>query len=254
MEGLLMRRFDLVSSISHTMLQRLEDLNVSKDRTFLFPNWVDTGYIHPSPKENDLRFAWGFSADQKIILYSGNLGKKQGLEVILDAAEGLVGEHPEAVFLIVGDGAAKTGLVDEAAKRKLHNVRFKPLQPIEKLPELLALGDIHLIIQKRGAADAVMPSKLTGILAVGGFSIITADEHTELGALVLNNPGIAELVEPESSDALIAAIKRLLCNPVKLPYYNHVAREYAERNFSTDSIMASVETKIGQLAASGRKE
>jgi putative colanic acid biosynthesis glycosyltransferase WcaI len=253
-EGLLMHRFDLVSSISHTMLQRLEDLHVSKDRTFLFPNWVDTGYIHPSQKENDLRSAWGFSADQKIILYSGNLGKKQGLEVILDAAEGLVSEYPEAVFLIVGDGAAKNGLVDDATRRKLHNVRFKPLQPIEKLPVLLALADIHLIIQKRGAADAVMPSKLTGILAVGGFSIITADDHTELGTLVLNNPGIAELVEPENSDALIAAIKRLLCKPVSVPYYNHIAREYAERNLSTDSIITSVETRIFQLAASGRKE
>ena len=254
-EGLLTRRFDVVSSISRTMLHRLTDLHVSKDRIYLFPNWVDTGYIHPSPKENDLRSAWGFSTDQKIILYSGNLGKKQGLDLILDAAEGLISEHPEAVFLIVGDGAAKSSLVADAAKRKLQNVLFKELQPIEILPILLAMADVHLVIQKRGAADAVMPSKLTGILAVGGFSVITADAHTELGKLVLNNPGIAELVEPESSNALIAAIKRLLCKPVSIPHYNHVAREYAERNLSTDSIMTMVENRLFQLvAASGEKE
>jgi colanic acid biosynthesis glycosyl transferase WcaI len=254
-EGWLMRRFDLVSSISHTMLQRIEDLHISKNRIYLFPNWVDTDYIHPSPKDNDLRSAWGFSADQKIILYSGNLGTKQGLEIILDAAEGIVNEHPDAVFLIVGAGAAKPGLIAEAARRKLRNVLFKPLQPIEKLPVLLAMGDIHLIIQKRGAAEAVMPSKLTGILAVGGFAIITADEHTELGTLVLNNPGIAELVEPENSSALIAAIRGLLCKPVSKPYYNHVAREYAEHNLSTDHVMTSFEKRLCELAAaSGSKE
>lgn len=253
-EGWLTRRFDLVSSISPAMLQRIADLHVSKDRTYLFPNWVDTGYIHPSPKENDLRSAWGFSADQKIILYSGNLGKKQGLDMILDAAEGLVSEHPEAVFLIVGEGAAKPGLVSEAERRKLANVLFKPLQPTEKLPVLLAMGDVHLIIQKRGAADAVMPSKLTGILAVGGFSIITADKHTELGKFILNNPGIAELVEPENSDALMAAIKRLLCKPASITHYNRVAREYAERNLSTASIMTAVENRLCQLAAVGKKE
>jgi colanic acid biosynthesis glycosyl transferase WcaI len=247
-EGFLTRRFDVVSSISPTMLQRLAGLHVSKSRTYLFPNWVDTGYIHPSPKENELRSAWGFSSNQKIILYSGNLGKKQGLDVILDAAEGLMSEHPEAVFLIVGDGAAKPDLVANAARRKLHNILFKPLQPLEKLPRLLAMADVHLVIQKRGAADAVMPSKLTGILAVGGFLVITADKHTELGKLVLNNPGIAELVEPESANALIAALKHLLCRPATIPYYNHVAREYAERNLSTDGIMTMVENKLCQLA------
>ncbi len=252
-EKCLMRRFDLVSSISQTMLQRLADLHISKEKTYLFPNWVDTRFIYPSPKENDLRYAWGFSPEQKIILYSGNLGNKQGLDMILDAAEDLVNKHPEAVFLIVGEGSAKSGLIAESEKRKLVNVHFKPLQPIEKLPALLALGDIHLIIQRRGAADAVMPSKLTGILAAGGFSIITADEHTELGTLVLNNPGIAELVEPENSGALIAAIKRLLTRSVSLPY-NHVAREYAERHLSTDSIMTSCEKKLCQLAETSRKK
>lgn len=253
-EGWLMRRFDQVSSISQTMLQRLADLHIATDRTYLFPNWVDTGYIHPSPKDNDLRTAWGFSVNQKIILYSGNLGTKQGLVMILDAAEEIVNEHPEAVFLIVGTGAAKPDLISEAARRNLRNVLFKPLQPIERLPVLLAMGDIHLIIQKRGAADAVMPSKLTGILAVGGFAIITADEHTELGSFVLNNPGIAELVEPENTNALVAAIRRLLCKPVSTPYYNHVARDYAERNLSTDRIMTSVEKRLCELAAASGKK
>ncbi len=70
----------------------------------------------------------------------------------------------------------------------LDNVIFKPLQPYDLLPALLNLADCHLVVQKKGAADAVLPSKLTNILAVGGNSVITAEENTELGQLCKNNP------------------------------------------------------------------
>ncbi len=62
--------------------------------------------------------------------------------------------------------------------------------------------------KKRGAADAVLPSKLTNILAVGGNAVITAEAHTELGQLCQTFPGIAVCVEPESVEALVAGIRQ----------------------------------------------
>ncbi len=70
-----------------------------------------------------------------------------------------------------------------SAELDLKNVLFKPLQPYELLPALLNIADCHLVVQKKGAADAVLPSKLTNILAIGGNSVITAEESTELGQL-----------------------------------------------------------------------
>ena len=89
----------------------------------------------------------------------------------------------------------------------MRNVVFKPPQPPEDFPALLTLADVHLVVQKKGVAEAFLPSKLTGILAAGGTAIITADEDTELGRLVMNNPGIAVLVPPENQGLFQEALR-----------------------------------------------
>ncbi|MCV5349442.1 glycosyltransferase, partial [Escherichia coli] len=83
-------------------------------------------------------------------------------------------EHPW-MFVIVGQGGGKARLEKMDSERGLTNVKFFPLQSYEALPALLKMGDCHLVVQKRGAADAVLPSKLTNILAVGGNAVITAE-------------------------------------------------------------------------------
>jgi len=243
-ESLLMRLFDHVSTISKSMLSRISHLRVDESRLFFFPNWVDIEHICPHPDRNNLRDAWGFNNKQKIILYSGNMGKKQGLEIVLEAASRLAETHPDVVFLMVGEGAAKKELVAECEKRRLHNTIFKPLQPLEQLPSLLAMADIHLVIQKRGIAEAVMPSKLTGILAAGGFSIITAEEQTELGQFVLHNPGIAELIEPENTESLFQAILRMLSKKEFSGNFNITARRYAEQHLATNVVMGNLEKRL----------
>ena len=252
-EGWLMRRFDHVSSISKAMVDRVIRLRVPEQNTSLFPNWVDTEYIRPDSGGRDLRSSWGFTDEQKIILYAGNIGKKQGLEMMLAVAVSLSKTHPHAVFLLVGEGAAKEQLVSEAQARGLTNMVFKPVQPLKDLPALLSLADLHLVIQKRGAADAVMPSKLTGILAAGGFSIITADEHTELGQLVCSNPGIAVLVEPENANALATAIVDFLDHGKTVRQHNTVARNYAEQHLSSTTVLRKLNDKISDLTGNSER-
>lgn len=110
---------------------------------------------------------------QKVLLYAGNMGEKQGLELVLEAANRLQ-SCPDVTVLLVGDGAGKVRLVQLAADMGLRNVVFAPLQAYEDLPALLASADVHLVVQKRGVADVVLPSKLTNILAAGGTAVITA--------------------------------------------------------------------------------
>ena len=130
------------------------------------------------------------------------MGRKQGLERILETAAAVREECPRAVFLMVGDGPAREGLAEEVDRLGLRNVIFRPTQPTEDFPALLAAADVHLVVQKRGAADAFLPSKLTGILAAGGTAVVTADADTELGRLAAEHPGIFVLVPPEDPDAL----------------------------------------------------
>jgi colanic acid biosynthesis glycosyl transferase WcaI len=217
---------DSVSSISNTMLKNALLKGVEKKRLIFFPNWSEIERfnnvedVHVANLRDNLKLA----IDKKIILYSGNIGEKQGLEIVIDVAERL--KEDNYLFVLIGQGAGKEKLECTVKHKNIKNIVFRPLQSYEKLPALLKLADCHLVIQKKGAADAVLPSKLTNILAVGGNAVITAEKDTELGQLCENNPGIAVLVEPESIDSLLNGIVKALT----LPAYNSLAQSYA-RNF-----------------------
>ncbi len=136
-------------------------------------------------KQGDIVVAgseWGLDG-KFVVLYSGNMGVKQGLGSLLDCAEALRGET-DVAFLIVGDGGEKQTLMHLAQERGLSNVSFHPLQPMERLGELLATADVSVIPQKAGFADIVLPSKLSNILASGRPVIAAAGEGTELAHMV----------------------------------------------------------------------
>ena len=208
---------DYVSTISRSMMNKAQEKGVPAEKVIFFPNWSEVARFRDVTDQDAqaLRAQLGLPAEQKIILYSGNIGEKQGLESVIDAALQL-SEHPW-MFVIVGT-----------------NIRFFPLQSYDALPALLKMADCHLVVQKRGAADAVLPSKLTNILAVGGNAVITAEAATELGQLCNSYPGIAVCVEPESVPALVTGIEQALA----MPKENTVAREYAERTLEKENVLS----------------
>ena len=214
------------------MMNRATDKGVDTEKVLWFPNWSETARFQEARKDDKLLAELGVDRHKKLVLYSGTMGEKQGLEIILDAAASLA-NRSDLQFLLVGEGGAKKGLMSRVRDEELKNVHFAPLQPYERLPSLLASADCHLVIQKRGAADAVLPSKLTNILAVGGNAVITADSDTSLGELTHDWPGIACRVEPESAPALVEGINRALTRPIP----NRVAREYALEHLDKDAII-----------------
>ncbi|MGU3523408.1 colanic acid biosynthesis fucosyltransferase WcaI [Enterobacteriaceae bacterium C23F] len=224
---------DNVSTISRSMMNKAQEKGVATDKLIFFPNWSEVARfrdVNPT-QVVVLREQLGLPTDHKIVLYSGNIGEKQGLESVVAAAEQLQGKP--WLFVIVGQGGGKARLEKLVAEKALSNVRFFPLQSYEALPALLKMADCHLVIQKRGAADAVLPSKLTNILAVGGNAVITAEAETELGQLCLTHPGIAVCVEPESVPALVEGIERALA----MPQHNAIAGEYAERTLEKSNVL-----------------
>jgi colanic acid biosynthesis glycosyl transferase WcaI len=234
LERFILRRFDHVSSISFSMLDKAKSRGVEDHKLLFFPNWADTGFVTPEASGDELRSEWGYSQDDQLILYSGNLGNKQGLEIVLDAAEKFT-DRPNVQFLIVGAGTSKEKLQKEAEKRGLKNVKFKPLQPYESLPNLLAAADIHLVVQRIGAADAVLPSKLANILSCGGHALVTAETSTELGRIHNHYPGIFHKVEPENLDEFVGGIEILLSKNLK--EVNLVAWRYAVDHLNKNTVI-----------------
>jgi colanic acid biosynthesis glycosyl transferase WcaI len=238
LESWLMRRFDAVSTISPNMLRRLETKGVEPGRRLLFPNWADTDAVFPLAGPSPLRERLGIPADAVVALYSGNIGLKQGLESVVEAARLLEGE-PRLQFVIGGQGAGYAALRERAAG--LPNIRWIPLQPLEELNNLLNCADIHLLPQRADAADLVMPSKLTGMLASGRPVVAGAHPDTQLWEAI-QGCGIA--VRPEDPEALAAALRRLADDPGLRATLGAEARKYAVTELSRGAVLARFERQV----------
>jgi colanic acid biosynthesis glycosyl transferase WcaI len=234
MERLILRRFDVVSSISARMAERLLVKGVDPKRILYFPNWVDLAHIKPTSAASTYRSQLGIAADAVVVLFSGTLGGKQGLLLIPEAAR-LLASRKNIVFVICGDGVMKPRL--ESACAALPNLRLMPLQPFERLGELLCMADIHLLPQSAGAADLVLPSKLSGMLASGRPVIATCLAGTAIHEVV-SQCGIS--VPPEDSGALANAVCQLAQDVEMRLKLGRCARAYAEVNFEREAILGKV--------------
>jgi colanic acid biosynthesis glycosyl transferase WcaI len=230
-EFFLLRRFDQVSSISGRMLDRLRQKGIAENKIRFFPNWVDISLIYPLAGPSDYRHELGISTLTKVVLFSGTMGAKQGLMVIPEAAKKLA-HRQDVLFVVCGDGVMKPQL--ESASVGLSNIIFLPLQPFERLGQLLGLADIHLLPQSPEAADLVLPSKLSGMLASGRAVIATCLANTEM-ANVVGQCGL--VVAPEDGEALAVAIEQLLDDKEARLQFGRRARLYAEKNFARDSVL-----------------
>lgn len=241
-ERFIFKRFDVVSTISGRMLDRALSKGVRADRAVMFPNWVDISSIHPRLAGGSYRAELGFAAEDVVALYSGNMGNKQGLEILADAARLLV-NSPKLRFVFCGNGAGRADL--EARCAGLPNVTFLDLQPLERLGDLLTCADIHLLPQRADAADLVMPSKLTGMLASGRPVVVTAHPGTEVARVV---EGCGRVVPPEQADVFADAIAALADDAEQRANFGVAARRYAEENLDKDAVLRRFEAELLKLA------
>ena len=231
MERYILDQADLISSISDGMIRKIEEK--SQKEVQFFPNWSNIELFHPITDKTKLKERFGFAPGDKVVLYSGAIGEKQGLQCIIEAAAALR-DQSDLRFVICGSGPYKEKLMQMAQKKKLDNVVFLPLQPLDLFNDFLNMADVHLILQKAGASDLVMPSKLTNILAVGGLSIITAEPGSSLYDTV-EKYGIGLLAPSEDSVALVESIEKALYDDHSIIRRN--SREYAENFLSIDGIL-----------------
>ncbi len=246
LERWLLRRFDTVSSISHRMVSRLVAKGVAGERTRYFPNWVDISHVSPSCSGGSYRRELAVPPEKLVVLYSGTLGAKQGLLIIPEIAKLLAGRS-DILFVICGDGALKEEL--KTRTRDLPNVLLLPLQPFERLGELLTMANIHLLPHSSDAADLVLPSKLTGMLASGRPVVATCAPDTEL-ASVVSQCGM--VTTPEDPEHLARVVLKLADNPRLRAELGRRARAWAEEHLQRDVVLGRVfasDTPLGVGAA-----
>ena len=235
-------RFDKVSTISPQMIAKLLEKGVARQRVYEFRNWANIAKISPLSGPSPLRAELGITS-KHVVLYSGNLANKQGLEIIPEIAAHMA-HRSDITFAICGDGPMKETLM--ALSKPYSAIRFFPLQPVEKLSALLGIADVHLLPQIASAADLVLPSKLTNMLASGRPILATAQHGTAL-ANEVGNAGI--VVAPGDAAAAAAGIEAVLDNSAQAGVMGKNARARALANWDSVAILARFEAELCALVA-----
>jgi colanic acid biosynthesis glycosyl transferase WcaI len=241
LEGRLLRLGDQVSTISPQMCAKLIEKGVAAERVFELRNWSDARFAPDPAGAAALRAAWGLEG-RTVALYSGNIARKQGIEILIEAARALQ-QRREIALVICGEGPNRASL--EALAAGLSNVSLRDLQPAERMGALLAMADLHLLPQIAGAADLVLPSKLTNMLASGRPVVATCEAGTGLFAEI-EGCGIA--AAPGNPEELAAAIAQLADNPALRAELGEAALQRAEARWSKTAIIARAAARMERLA------
>ncbi len=241
------RRADAVTVLSDDLADNVLAKVRNDVRVETIPNFVDTEAIRPAPNENAYRAEHGLSG-RTVVMYAGNVGLSQSFDLILHAAEDLA-ERPEVVFVVNGGGVALSDLRRRA--EGLGNVVFVGMQPRERLPEVLAAADIHLVPLKRGLARSSVPSKLYSVLAAARPVVASVDVGTEV-ARTVEAAGAGLAVAPEDPVAFTSAIRELIVDPTTAREMGAAGRRWVERWASPAAVAAAYEDLFEALRAGGR--
>jgi len=215
-----------------------------RTRVEVIPNFVDTTRIRPMSRDNAYRHEHDLEG-KIVVMYAGNVGLSQSLELMIEAAREMRDRH-EVVFVINGGGSALLGLQQAAAD--LPNVVFVPYQPPERLGEVLAAADIHVVPLKRGLAKASVPSKLYSILAAGRPVLASVDPDTEVDRTI-RLAAAGRCVPPDDAARFIGALRTLIDAPDDRDEMGAAGRRFVEGWVSPQAVASHYDDLLSAVAA-----
>jgi glycosyltransferase involved in cell wall biosynthesis len=241
---------DRIVIVSEGFRQHLHDAGVPDSRISYVPNGISEDVLAGQYETSGrLRARLGL-AGRFIVSYIGTHGLSQGLEVVLDAAE-LLRDQPDVHFLLVGDGAERAALEQQAAARGLRNVTFLGQQPRDTAVACYRASDVSLVpLRDIAAFRQVLPSKLFEIMGAGVPIICgVAGEAARL----VERSGGGLVVPPESAQAVADAVLRLRQNPAERKRLAEAGREFVLREHLRERLAERMALLLEELAP-GEKE
>lgn len=220
------RNADAIIVISQDIKRNIMKKGVPEEKIHLIYNWIDTAAVQPvAPEDNRLYEELGLSRDTFKVVYAGNLGKMQGIDTVLAAAK-ILQENSNIEFVIFGKGAEEDALKKQVAEENLSNVKFFPLFPAERVPEVYSLGDACVVCCKAGTGGGGVPSKTWTIMACGRPLLVSFDAESELCHTVENaKAGLCS--DAGDGEALAQRVLQLYGDPQEKIVLGQNARNYA---------------------------
>lgn len=247
LERFLYRRSDAVTVLSEDLRDNLAAKLRGRrpERVRVIPNFVDTERVRPSDPDNAYRQEFGLSG-RTVVMYAGNVGLSQSLDLVVAAARRFQDSgRSDVVFVVNGGGSALEDLTTSA--RGLDNIVFVGMQPRDRLAEVLAAADLHLVPLKAGLARSSVPSKLYSILAAGRPVLASVDAGTEV-ATTIERAGAGVSVLPEDVDAFVGALDALLADPAAMAAMGASGRRFVEGWVSPEAVGAAYERLFEEVS------
>ncbi len=238
---------DRIIVVADSFLANLRAKGVPTEKLSVIHNWVDTDEIRPLDRMNSFRVDNGIGEGEFIVMYAGNIGLSQGLEIVLDAAHRLRSDN-DLVFVLVGGGASLDGLKTKAKAMGLLNVRFLPTQP--EMKWIQAAADISLVMQRSNVLDVNLPSKIPAIMASGRPMVAGLNPAGDAAAIV-REAGSGIMIEPGDGAQLAEAVCRLRGSSELRRRFAENGRRYAVAHFSRDLALDAYD-QVLRAAGAGR--
>lgn len=232
-ERFVLNRSDHLVVLTEEMATALREIGVARPMTVLPPHIDETAVYPLDPPKNDV----------PVLLYSGNLGRKQGLGQILELAKVLQDRNFAARVIIRGEGNHSGELKSRAADLGLNNVEFEDFVPKAELNESMAAADIHLVPQRPEGAEFAIPSKIFSIMSSGRPFICTALPDSPMNRLSAAT-GAFWITPPNDAERFADRVTDLLSNPEILGAMGTKGRAYIVDNLARDTVMSRFEALL----------
>ncbi len=241
---------DRILVIGEGFRKNLLDKGVPAGKLSIIPNWVDTDFLKPLPKDNPVSRKYALH-EKFVVMYSGtiSISSNLALENVLEAAAAMR-ERKDVVFVIVGEGMKKAELQKRAEELGTDNVVFLPFQPYEDLPQLLASSDALLVPLDKEKSQMSVPSKLYNFLAAGRPILALAPPESEVAALIRETAG-GDVVAPDDIPGIRKAVLGLQKDGEVRREMASNARRYVVDNFARNMIMDRYEALLRSISGTG---
>ncbi len=218
---------------------------VPSDKIVPLPDYIDLEFMHSAGRENEFRREQGLRAQDFVVMYSGSVALKQGLDTFIKAAAALR-DYSNIVFFLIGEGPYLFELKEQAEQLQVPNLRFLPLQPRATLPRQLAAADALVITQRKAIIDVAFPGKLLYYMAAARPILASVSADSETGRFIRENE-VGLVVPPEEPAALAQAVLEL-----RQMGGNHLGRNgrrVVETRFDRKVVLMKFADQIEALAA-----
>ncbi|MFI2779322.1 glycosyltransferase [Streptomyces sp. ALB3] len=231
----------LVGVIHESFVEGVTALGVDPGRVRVVPNW--THVQSPSADRAATRARLGWAEGTPVLLHSGNMGLKQGLDVLT----GLARLAPDIRVVLMGDGNQREGLRERAAG--LPNVDFLPPAGAEDFTDVLAAADVLAVTQRASVLDMSVPSKLTSYF-VSGRPVVASVAGEGGTADEVRRSGAGVLVRPEDPAALLAAVRRLAADPTAAAELGAHGPRYVAQHLGKEAGLARFDALLTEALGS----